>query len=449
MKDEEFNDFLRNRAEQFEMKPSSGSFGAVMGKMQKTRKKSMVWVLLPLLFVSAIVGYTFIENHPKQIAKGKENTPPSVVLPADKAIANNTPNAPGQTSTGTINEIVTSEPLPVETRNAAKNNLPLPIQPKITTEAIVEISRNELATVSLVSKKPVLPTVSVDNTIKLFPVEAPTLLSNTKHPNNKTVRPPNCEEKNAVQVSFTQYYVKSGNVNTDEAYKDIIATQAKTSVIGQAIPNFQQSYPPVKTSEIVWRGGFGINAAYRGVLSKKWGIQVGLSYSLRNTTQSFNEYTEFWDTASVERLNPITNTKETVVERTSFWTKSASAKYTSRLQTLSIPLSIYYKLVSNCKWGLEVSGGAAYNYQGASTTYETVVTPAFNSGNKISPLTYTTSYFSALAGFTGHYYLTKKIGVFTGFRSEIPLQPLYTTPYLKSPQKLSLLGIDAGIRFKF
>lgn len=456
MKDEEFNDFLRDRAEQFEMKPSSGSFGAVMGKMRKKRKKTMLWFLFPMLLVSAVGGYLFMgQNNPQGIQgivvttnpnelafEGQKNT-----ITDNKLIAPNQSKEDVKSYTKQLNVTITNQKI-IDNKVVTQISPSQEIQ-SIHNEETKIINEPKLSLSLLASKKPLLPIYNIDNSIYIPQVALTLKAANPIKPGKKIVVD-NCEEKNAFQISYTQYNVGNGNVNTDVPFKENIAVTAKTIFIGQGIPNYKQTYPPVETYQTSWTGGFGINAAYRGLLGKRSGLQAGLSYSVRQNKQNINEYTEYWDTASVERTDPITNLTETVLERSNYWVNSASTQYTSRLQTLSIPLTVYYKLGTNCKWGWEISGGASFNYLAVATTSNNL--QMGNSSfmlNNTGQTTYRKVTISAMAGISGNYYFTKKMGVFSGLRIESPLHSVYQSNPPKSTERLVLWGFETGVRFKF
>ncbi|MDL5046441.1 hypothetical protein QQ054_10395 [Oscillatoria amoena NRMC-F 0135] len=156
MKEEEFNEFLRQKAEGFEITPSSGSFASVMRKMENKRKKRGLIVWLPLLAAvsAAILTIAIQSNNNTPLAPAYDNTAVTIPQPpvtADKKQSNTTTaeNTTGSQHTITNNTASTDKSFAGSQQVTPKNGRNTTIKTPDITETPTDDKKDEVSTIIL------------------------------------------------------------------------------------------------------------------------------------------------------------------------------------------------------------------------------------------------------------------------------------------------------------
>jgi hypothetical protein len=480
MKEEEFNEFLRQKAEGFEITPSSGSFASVMRKMENKRKKRGLVIWLPLLVAvtTGILAITVQSSNNIPATPVYNNTAASTPQQStttdkkqgDVNIVDNTigsqpagttattmagDNFAGSQSRTPQHTTHSSIKTPEFTETPAKEK-----QPDVSTvySEVIDDKKQNLVTAidsseTVIAQNDIIipPTETIEDNKSTELVE----LVETPDPSTQSIKPEkkskgcNCGQKWAVSAFYSPFaadYYKSFT-------KSEIANEPAPPANSISTSNYQRySYEKGYT----YANGFetGAKANYR--FTEHFGLSAGVSFSKRTAT-GFSRITAI-ENDSVEDTyyDPSTNQPYTLVRNVYQGEKIVDESYTTTLQSIKLPVALTYSAQKN-RWGFDAEIGGSVDYLfSAKTETKNYIKPAqFNlttaAENETVSTEPTNNYrkwniMASVAAFIT-YKPGKCWGIYIGPRAAAALRPINNNTANGVQKELPLfLGFETGLK---
>lgn len=489
MKEEEFNDFLRNRADSFELKPSSGSFDAVTRKMKRKNKRRGVLLILPLLAAALVFTIQYYTSDEKAVPKNEiaqlqngETTMPNKVeqTPQTSATANadeienkkpNTNSSSGLNNTDAV-EIYTPKNLSntpksststaqvITTLNTSNNN-------NAVTESVTN-TNNQKETLKTEVDQPKQPqivganketdnnnkqkAIEIVNTSELNKVESLSdkkpekVISTTgnkeKNDSNNTCK---CNEKKwAIKTYINPYAV-------NYLPKAVYGSSADESL--QDFSSLTANQTEDFTKERL-NNGLSLGVSAERKIAKRWGIGFGLAYSKWDL--DISNWTTKYERDSFPNYTFDTNTNQSVVENYTRFQKGTlvdSSVTNVAFQSLQLPVYINFNLINSKRFSFDMQMGVT-----ASTIFKTTYTetrgpklptrigPNNQRVNKLYD--YKNFNVNFNTGFMANYTIGKCWGIYGGPNIGVPLLTIQSKGSDVNRRPV-FLGVEAGVRFRF
>ncbi len=482
MKEEEFNDFLRDRADSFELKPSSGSFDAVARKMRKQKKRKGAFFIITLLLLgaSATMLYYTINNttENKSIAQQTSNevnnqksertipqTKKSVPANTDKANEKTTaPNAKMNIKNGAYNTERLKEQNNKRASTITDNSMGIS-----NGGAITERSDNQKAiSINAEINKPVYETEINNKENAEHPKEEIVLVEQEQKTEQKENVAILEEEKKVVSIEKNKEAKKDSCAFCDCAKKKwavkayvnpFLASYVSNSSLGnrgadESMIDFQQlnSQPQNFTKEQPNNGvSWGVN--FERKLAKKFSLGLGIAYSKWDL--DFINWTEQYRRDSVVnyRFDMTTNQYVPIGYSVSNRTDAIDSTVTNVVfQSVQIPVYVNFNVLNKKRFSLDIQTGFTGNfiYSTAFKRDEKILNTRIPSNQNESIQQYKYRSFNVTydAGIMANYTIGKCWGVYGGPNIGMPLLPIHAANNDEKRRPL-FLGFQAGLRFKF
>lgn len=476
MKEEEFNEFLRQKAEGFEITPSSGSFASVMRKMENKRKKRGLIVWLPLLAaVSAgILTIAIQSNNNTPLAPAYNNTAVTIPQPpitADKKQSNTTTaeNTTGSQYTITNNTASTDKSFAGSQQVTPKNVRNTTIKTLDNTKTSTDDKKDEVSTIytEVVDDTKQTPAKVVDSSqiviaqndviapSEIVEDEKTTEFVEMPDPKTQNIKPEkkgkgcNCGEKWTISAFYNPFAA--------DYYRTVSKSEPTTNTVTQSnnisSSNFQKySY----ASDYTYANGFDIGTRANYKFTSNFGVSAGISYSKRAIT-GYSKITAI-ENDSVEDTyyDPATNQPYTLVRNVFQGEKIVDESYTTTLQSIKLPVALTYTVQKN-RWGFDAEIGGSLDYLfSAKTETKNHIKPAqFNLTTSAENETVTTAetknyrtwnIMASVAGFVT-YKPGKCWGIYIGPRATAALRPVNNNTNNGLQKELPLfLGLETGLK---
>lgn len=469
MKEEEFNEFLRQKAEGFEITPSSGSFASVMRKMENKRKKRGLIIWLPLLAaVSAGILAIAIQSNNTPLTPATDNTAtatPQQPVTADKKQSVTTAeNSEGSQQTVTNNSFAGSQEV-TPTKNTRNNSIKTPD----ITETPANNTKDEISTVyaEVVEDTKQTPATVVDSNETVIaqsdiipPSEIAEDDNTTEHtempdPKTQNIKPEkkgkgcNCKEKWAVSVFYNPFAADYYRVTSKS--EPTSNTNAPSNNISTS--NYQRySYE----HDYSYANGFDVGTRANYKFTSNFGVSAGISFSKREIT-GYSKITAI-ENDSVEDIyyDPATNQPYTLYRNVYEGEKIVDEAYTTTLQSIRIPIAFTYSAEKN-KWGFdaEIGGSLDYLFSAKTETKDYIKPAQFNlttsAENETVSTEPTSNYrkwniMASIAGFVT-YKPGKCWGIYLGPRATAALRPINNNSSNGVQKELPLFfGFETGLK---
>lgn len=486
MKEEEFNDFLRNRADSFELKPSSGSFDEVARKLnRKKRKRGVILFLLPLLLLGGIsAGYYFTSKNTgdvvktalnnKEVSTPIENTPqkqfPSSLNANNEEESNLAANTPKKTLNPQNLEV--SEPVVNVTISKEKNKRDNFVQKikAIDTENIAITSSNikvegtgDGATASTFidtdtnngnsetvliegnaneNSKPEASTIDINSDA------SPTIVEKIKDVENIPANE-NRPEISGCATCLTKRWTVRAYYNPFNMsyYKENIDVSLNENA---PLPlNGQFSYERNFIKEnLNGKANFGINLEYR--LIKRLSLGSGVRFS--KWSSEIKEWTVLYrnDIVNVYSLDTSSNTLIALGTEEVFskYTKDSNT-YTSNVSSIQIPLYFNLSLLQKPRFSLDASVGVVANYMKSVTTIKDPKQSLRFNNTAVKPKDFYNDFnLNATAGLFANYTIGKCWGIYIGPRFGLAVTGIHKNKSFKNSKPYNW-GLETGIKINF
>jgi hypothetical protein len=482
MKNEEFNEFLKNRADGFEMKPSSGSFDAMLNKLNKKskRKRVAIWSSLLAACVAGILCFSLFNttnttNTDNTIAGNTNNTPnrqktdagiqneESIKNTEQKKDINSTTaatqadnkitNSPAQKTKNTVNKGSETSATIVTTPPATnKQDIEPTVDVTKLLDADLQNAQSPLQTIadneSVDGETPVANIEALDTLPGLLATDDDAQNDKSK---NKTIQC-NCDSKWALQAYYNPF-ASSYYRSHDE---DISSYSLKKyNTFGQGGTTQAQSYSLTENP----RSGFEVGLRVARKIGKHVSLVSGLGYNSWKIKIVETSETNNVDSIENYGIDPVTNQP-----RTYFVASFHEELYKQTTTTItynSIQLPVFAQYQHNIgNWGILAQAGVSLGYTfGAVKNESTYVrsdtasnaTPFVNSSADVSSVADETGYrafnLNLSSSIAVSYKLSKCIDVYAGPRIAASMlsynQKGNNTEKLKYP---AFLGIETGIK---
>lgn len=476
MKEEEFNEFLRQKAEGFEITPSSGSFASVMRKMENKRKKRGLIIWLPLLAaVSAGILAIAIQSNNTPLAPATDNTAaatPQQPVTADKKQSGTTTaeNSEGSQQTVTTNTTTTNNSFAgsqevTPTKNTRNNSIKTPD----ITETPANNTKEEVSTVytEVVEDTKQTPATVVDSNETVIAqsdiippseiAEDENTIEHTEMPDPKTqnIKPEKkskgckCDEKWTISAYYNPFAADYYRVTSKS--EPTSNTNAPSNNISTS--NYQRySYE----HDYSYANGFDVGTRANYKFTSHFGVSAGISYSKRDIT-GYSKITAI-ENDSVEDIyyDPTTNQPYTLYRNVYEGEKIVDEAYTTTLQSIKIPVAFTYSAQKN-KWSFdaEIGGSLDYLFSAKTETKDYIKPAQFNlttSAENENVSTAPTSNYrkwnimASVAGFVT-YKPGKCWGIYLGPRATAALRPINNNSSNGVQKELPLfLGFETGLK---
>lgn len=494
MKEEEFNDFLRNRADSFELKPSSGSFDEVARKLnRKKKRRGVIFFILPLILLAGIsVGYYFTtpaDNAP-QLSQNNGTTTPTVnnnpvksAKPSiDASIEGENENAeklteqtPLVNTTQSINENATlSQSVnskPANNYQAKKTTSTTMQKKKEVVKASVTATGSFIETETPIINKQEKTSEDVDNTNAIekqneaFETvkkkdQTETNSSNTaaivEKATNDVPDPalditPNGEDcalcgcltkKWAVRAYYNPFRMNyyNGNFNVD--------SEAGSSSIS-AMPGQPFSYTKDFTREkLQGKFNLGVNLEYR--LTKRLSIGSGIGFSKWSSEIGMWTVEYSKDIVNVYTLDSFGNYNITGQEERYSESVKDSNSYTNNVTSIQVPLYFTLSVLKKKRFSLDANMGIVANYIQNITTIKDFKQPTRVTLNSAAQ---PQDFYKALnvnlsAGIFANYTIGKCWGVYAGPRLGLAVTGIHKNNSFENSKPYNW-GLETGIKLNF
>lgn len=470
MKEEEFNEFLRQKAEGFEITPSSGSFASVMRKMENKRKKRglIIWIPLLAAVTAGILAITIQSSNNIPATPAYDNTAAttpqqSVTTDKKQGDVNVTDNATGNQPAGTTATTMAENSFTSSQSHTPQHATHPSIKTPEFTETPTKEKQPDVSTVysEVIDDKKQNPATAIDSSETIVAqnniIIPPAELGETPDPAKQTIKPEdknknkgcNCGQKWAVSAYYMPFAADYYKSPTKSELAD-----APTSP-GNSIntSNYQRySYEKGYT----YANGFeaGAKANYR--FTEHFGLSAGVSYSKRNVT-GFSRITAI-ENDSVEDIyyDPSTNQPYTLYRNVSQGEKIVDETYTTTLQSIKLPIALTYTAQKN-RWGFDAEFGGSFDYLfSAQTETKDYIQPSqFNLTTAAENETVTTAptnnyrkwnIMASIAGFVT-YKPSKCWGIYFGPRATAALRPINNNTSNGVQKELPLFfGLETGLK---
>jgi hypothetical protein len=477
MKEEEFNDFLRDRADSFELKPSSGSFDAVARKMRKQKKRRGAFFIITLLLLGAsatILNYAVnntTENSgiAQQIISEENNQKSLETSPQ--------PNKSVSANADEVNGIATATDAEANNPEGAYNAMRLREQnsKRISTadngtsvpsdrgatkesknqEVVLANSEINKPETEINNKQPVKETLLAEQEQKteqkkngITPAEEKEVSSIEKDRKTKETKKDsnnfcNCAEKKWAVKAYVNPFLSSYVSNTS------VGNRGGT----ENVIDFQQlnSQPQSFTKEQPNNGiSWGIN--FERKLAKKFSLGFGVAYSKWDL--DFINWTEEYRRDSIVNYRFDVTTNQYVPVGVSVSNRSDAIDSTVTnvaFQSVQIPVYVSFNVFNKKRFSLDIQTGFTGNYIYNTTfkrTEKILNTRTPNQNESIRQYKYRSFNVTYDAGIITNYTIGKCWGIYGGPNIGIPLLPIHETGNNEKRRPL-FLSFQAGVRFKF
>jgi len=484
MKDEEFNNLLKQHADSFEQMPSSGSFDNVLRKMQHTqrkkRRKALVWLFAGLValgsgtiyFISAPGKENIVHRKPgkEQIAtptaplagsKNQTDDKPSIEV-EQEAIENEPKAIASLAAQSTENEITVIPPNNNEGKDKSSESYPPASRQEVT---VLSSDSSEKPAVSLPIEDKNTPAIAKDEEEKkedvvILPVVDSLAVAQDKQDknDNSTVRKPsknhNVKGRWAL-AAFYNPYKPVGIVRKEQPVANndynYVSNEPFVSVVPGSITNLSTktkgSYRVIsgKGSEALPGFSFGLKGIRK--LSDHWNLSVGLNYGRWDFMGETWEITEYADSLQVEVYDNTAQRWSTVDEYREGERKTVVGSYSTILHNLQLPVEIGYTLRKG-RFDFSINSGLIFNYTYKATSVELYGNnAAFKASNTDGSGIRRVNLLAAL-GLNIGYNISERWGVFAGPQASGNLFSVYQGPYAIKLAPL-FFGWQTGVKINF
>ncbi len=488
MKDEEFNNFLRERADSFELKPSSGSFGAVQRKMQRSNKRRRVIILFSLLVSTFVSGYfifstqnisstmptTVSNTSGQQPAISTEQNPINNVASSDveitekqqntlanaginnkqnTATATQTANSQNKkqqtkhkgasTSTITLGSETQNKNNRSETKDNGNTNAEQvsPIA-KGTEEALEANNKDKKDDVADVATNDIKEAESkpVNETLMVKEIEPENKKGTTTDSTSKKC---NCtDSKWAVKAyynPFTAVYLNNRVQNNDVAI-------SSNSIAASEVDEY--------TEEL--NGGWALGLKAERALNAKWTIGFGIRYSSFSLNQEIKRVSYTKDSTETYGFDPSTN--QSIVTGYTVYSMpdtKDSTKVNVSLKSLQLPVYANYTFAANKRWQFGITGGftASYIVAGKYTEVYAKQTSANTRDNLVYSdnlwQTYRRFNVNLNIGFDINYNISNCMALYANPTFGTSVFSLQSKNSQVPARRPLFMGVETGVRIKF
>lgn len=474
MKDEEFNNFLRERADSFELKPSSSSFDAVLGKMKKKNKRKGVYIFITL-FVGVVSGIILMygpSQHENTIAVAEPQattTPNAAANQAQEGQTNNAANNTSATANAPVAQQSNNKPSPqqavvntpaVETKNTTPQT---PKSEPIFPKELLSGTNNGGAGIETENK--------LDNSSET--TDAPQQVETTFANADEEEKAEESEEKPLPaqvqqeldgnrKVAKDNQYTDSQTCNCNDKkwvvkahYSPFTAFYTSTFVSRRDESNsLSPSVIQINNFSEEPKGGWAIGAKAERRLSNRWAIGFGLGYSKLTTEQyqwRIQQYDNYipnytYDSATNTYINTGVS-----ISTTKTLTDSVSTRVT--LQSLQLPIYARYAFACKNRWQFDLQAGVTATYTYAVSFNELYRAPQAFIGMSADIANYEENYqkFNAVVGLgLGiNYKYTNRIGFYATQNFSMPIYTIHSNAATMPKHRLLFMGFETGVRFSF
>lgn len=488
MKEEEFNDFLRNRADSFELKPSSGSFDEVARKLSKKKKRrGIIFFILPLVLLAGIsTGYYLSDVDGSNITAVNNNK--NVV--AEKQPTISTPLSSNPSITANVeenNEVNVIDNGDLQIASSVQQNRDIQTTSSVTSNSkqkkVMPVAGKNFVVDKTVSTK------YTDAKTENFGEEAntdnkegnttPTINSDvtTNNATNNIVKAETITEDNKVTACSTSSEAKKELLNPvikpglDDChfcgclakrwtlrafynpfgmsyFKDnISATGNEDESISASIPprtpfTYEREF---MSENLKGKANFGINLEYR--LTKRLRIGAGIGFS--RWRSEIGEWTVIYNknivnVYSVDTPSNIVGTEEVFNK----FIKDSSS-YTNDVSSIQIPLYFNLSLLQKPRFSLDARIGVVANYIQNVTTLATPkpLVRATNTAAKYKEY-YRNFNVNFSTGIFANYTIGKCWGIYAGPRFGAAITSIHNNENFEYSRPYNW-GIETGIKIKF
>lgn len=466
MKDEEFNNFLRERAESFELKPSSGSFTAVQRKMQHKNKRRGIILFFSLL-VGTLVGAYFMfsigktegaapivvaANTPTQHEQLSQNPNTTVLGNKEKMLSDNTTgngNSINPSTSVTNPEANTLHTKKQHTQNTKKGTA----KANTSNAADNGVADGNLATITE-QDVPVSDVINTSINKDAEPtndkpiLEAITAKENDIEPENKkhsssadSAKKCNCpDSKWAVKAyynPFTAFYL-----NLVSNKEDI----SNSSIVASDVEEYAEDF----------KAGWSAGVKMERELAPKWKLGFGLAYnkwSINQVRWNIN-YTK--DSVENYAFDSISN-QSIVTGYTIYSTPTLkdSTRVNVSLQSIQVPIYASYTLATNKRWQFDITGGFTTSYLVAGKYTELYAKQPSNntrdnlfSSNSLWQ-TYRRFNVNMALGLNINYKISNCTSMYVGQTLSAPLFTIQNKNAQLPTRRPLFMGIETGVKINF
>lgn len=476
MKEEEFNEFLRQKAEGFEITPSSGSFASVMRKMENKRKKRGLIIWLPLLAaVSAGILAIAIQSNNTPLAPATDNT--AVATPQQPVTADKKQNSTTTAENTTGNQQAITSSTTSTDKSFAGSQLVTPKNTRNTTIKTPDITetpannkKDEVSAIytEVVEDTKQTPAIVVDSSktviaqsdaippTEIVANEKTNELAEMPDPKTQNIKPEkkgkgcNCGEKWAISAYYNPFaadYYRTIS-KTEPTSSNTITPSNSISTSNYQRYSYEHDYS--------YANGFDVGTRANYKFTSHFGVSAGISYSKRDIT-GYSKITAI-ENDSVEDIyyDPTTNQPYTLYRNVYEGEKIVDEAYTTTLQSIKIPVAFTYSAQKN-KWGFdaEIGGSLDYLFSAKTETKDYIKPAQFNlttSAENENVSTAPTSNYrkwnimASIAGFVT-YKPGKCWGIYLGPRATAALRPINNNSSNGVQKELPLfLGFETGLK---
>lgn len=469
MKDEEFNNFLRERADSFELKPSSGSFAAVQRKMQYKNKRRRIIVFFSLL-VGTLAGAYFMF-----LTEKTEGAPPIVVTtntPSHYEQLNQDPNTAElgngegmlndkaydnsnsiKPSTTVVNQAIranTSKTKKQYTQNTEKGI----DKTKTSSDADNGMTDGILATTTNQD----IPASDVINT---------SINKDTEATNNEPIQETIVAKKVDIEPES-----KKGTSTTDSTVKRCNCNESKWAVKAYYNPFsvFYLNLADKKEDQIInsritvsdveeyseeLNSGWSAGLKAERKLSTKWKLGFGVAYNKWSIDQVRRNINYSKDSVENYAFDPISN-QNIVTGYTVYSLPNVnySARANISLQSIQLPIYANYTFATKKRWQFDINGGFTTSYLVAGKYTEVYSTQSQigrnNFQNNTSILqTYRRLNVNMALGLTINYKISNCTSMYVGQTFSAPLFTIRNKNTQLPARPPLFMGIETGIKINF
>ncbi len=483
MKDEEFNNFLRERADSFELKPSSGSFAAVQRKMQHKSKRRGIIIFFSLL-ASTLVGAYFIIS-----AEKIGNTHSTAI---------NAPNQVETESNGTITQSQAYNAYRNRGDEKAYHN-----QNNTVDNSVAAASVNSLAAIAAT---PSAQGVKQQKKQQSAPKSVTATTLNTGNSQNEGVLDADKTEDYSIAENILEATASNNDNNIDNNINEGIETEEDAPTQETVITKIDEPNPKnaettdsilkkcncvdskwalkayynpftavylnlankkedissssIATSDVEeyaeeLKAGWSLGLKAERALNTKWKIGFGIAYnkwSIDQVRWNINYTKDSTETYGFDSLsNQSIVTGYTVY---SLPTVKDSTKVNLSLQSIHLPVYANYTFATNKRWQFGVNGGFTASYIVAGKYTELYAKqPPSNRDNLMSSgntwQTYRRFNVNVALGFAINYKISNCTSVFAEQTISAPLLTIQSKNAQVPARRPLFIGVETGVKINF
>lgn len=478
MKDEEFNNFLRERADSFELKPSSGSFEAVQRKMQRKNKRRGIIVFLSLL-AGIIAGAYFL------FSNGETQSAAPMVSAANSSTQNetvisdnqNTKTADNGATIDLNNSIVDDNndnsidainSLPTNTEQSQHKSTRYRKENK--SQKVINSSSNTIAkeeetsTESEANDATQNEFVNSDNKIegnegrgqdiavadsisKVLAVVAKDIEPENKKRSatDSSLKKCNCaDSKWALKAYFNPF--TAAYINLVNSKEDVSSSNSMS--------NLGTSNNVAEYSEEL-NSGWSVGLKAERKLSSKWKLGFGLGYSSWSIDQVTRNVGYSKDSTETYAFDTISN--QNIVTGYSVYSLAVlqdSSRVNVLLRSIQMPVNFGYRLISNKRWQFDLTAGLTATYI-VSGKYTDVYSKQFQ-GSRNSMLesekvwqSYRRFNMNMAFGFEANYKISNCTSLFAAQTFSTPLFTIQNKNSQAPARRPLFIGVETGVKINF